>query len=447
MTTTSTIGSVITQLVDQMGIGIALPSWTGTTTTLTLANSYLEGPFTAARIPIGSPIIVTAGGTVGDMTYVSNYVPSTGVITVSPAITTGSTDGVLITDTEIDRPIRIVQAVRRAIDNRIARWQMTPLTFVADGDLRGATVTDYWTGTAATPTYVTPTFPTTSAGVSTGIVGIQRVLQSVTSNATNNVRSNLINVALNSSVTGYQWYFQTAIRVSSGSGNAQILAWDETNNAQITVNVIAGSDSFTHVTTSAGFINMEGTFNIPATCKQISFRLVSSATSTTIQMAPLVAFPVTADRFPIPNRIISQDYIGNFKYAWPTLGTGGMYDVAFTEPITSDGLEHHIDNYGDHMTVTFNFRPHRAVWFEELAGDDSAAALTTTTTFPLNQLYLWSKFELLDWLWGHEKMVSIPYGNRAIPSPSRWLAKRNAALRAAQNSEFEPKAVTVVGRR
>lgn len=451
MTTTSTLKQIIDETIDELDYGTSLSGLTGTTTTLTLTttgSSDLRGPFTGKKIPIGSAVMVTAGGTTGEDTFVSDWAPSTGIITVSPAITTGATSvAILYADSQITHFDRLINCINRALNNRLTRWARCPLTFVPDGDLRGTTVTDYWTGTAATPTYVSPTFPAGSAAAAFGFTGFQRVLQSVTSNATNRVRSNLINVALNSTVTGYQWYFQTAIRVVSGSGNAQLLVWDETNDVQITVNVIAGAPDFTHTVTSLGFTNIEGTMNIPATCKQISFRLVSSATSTTIQMTPLVAFPTDATSFPIPNRIVAQSYIGNFHWATPVSASSGPYSLMFSEPITTGGLTHTINNFGDHFNVTFNFRPYRAIWFDELTYDPPLSAVTDTTSFPLDHVVKWVKAEI-DLLLYEQETRKKRGENSAEKAQNlaRYVRIANASVRRARNSEYEPELMHVVGR-
>lgn len=84
MAATTTFKAVVDQLVEELGLGIVLPAFTGTTSTLTLATTgttELRGPVTGKSIPINSSIMITAGGTPGEDTKVSNWVPETGVIT------------------------------------------------------------------------------------------------------------------------------------------------------------------------------------------------------------------------------------------------------------------------------------------------------------------------------------------------------------------------------
>jgi len=350
----------------------------GTATTLTAATSYLAGPWTGSKIPIGTPVIITSTVGAGDKSYVSDYVASTGVLTVFPAITTAATSAIIYPEGAIRHPDVITDAVDRVFNNRLGRRQMTPLTFVPDGDLRGTTVSDYWTsisGVTTIASYVTPTWPESAPGTAgtTDSVGYQRVLQAAlgaTSASGDGLKSNVINLALNAQTTAYQRHFQTAIRLVSSSGvttpTVQIRAYDETNAAYITTNVIYGNNQ-THVTASTGFINTSGTINVPATCKAISYRLTGAGTfaggaTLTAQMLPLIEYPVDAQSFPIPNRIINDEYIGNFHYGSPVSGTSGPYSMDFSEPITTGGMTHTIQHYGDHYNVTFNFRPLRPVY-------------------------------------------------------------------------------------
>lgn len=521
MAPTSTFRSIIEQVVQEAQLGVVLPGKVAftSTTSMTLADAYGEGPFTGSQYPIGSPVKITSpadGGVPTSMTttllidstkvwvasewinftlrcgnykatitanttttltyaaidaappvgtpytielgdtFIAGYVPSTGVYTLNPALASVTLNAaqvrpqvVCILDPKkgIDRFDRIKETVNRALNNRITRWQRNPLTFVPDGDLQGTVVTDYWTGTAASQSYVSPTFPAGGAAAAFSFAGIERVLQSVTTNATNNVKCNTINIALNSQTTAYQWYFQTAIRVVSGTGNAQILAWDETNGVQITVNVVRGSDTFTMVTNSLGFINMAGTLNIPATCKQISFRLVSSATATTIQMTPLIAYPTDATSFPIPNRIISTAYLGNYHYALPTTGASGPYSVTMTPPITVGGRTHSYSNFGDHITVNFNFLPILPVWFDELTYDPPLNGMLDVTTFPLDQVVKWTKYELFKMLYvGEEPQYRTTSYGASIPIPSKWKTRTIEAKREAERSDYEPEVMKIEGR-
>jgi len=454
MAATSTLKNILDQLVEESAIGMVLPSFTGMTTTLTLTttgSSEIRGPFTGRKIAIGSPIIITAGGVSGEDTFVSDWNPSTGVITVSPAITTGATDAVLLfKESDLDHGGHVMQAVSRAINNRVARWQPTPLTFVPDGDLRGATVTDYWTAAAnGTAAYAAAqSYPAGAAADLAGSVGLARVLQLTSAGGSTNVSGNGIRVQL--STQQRPWYFRAAIRLVSGAGTATFSIQDSTNGAAISPQVIRGNDSQTMTLTTFGdFMVVEGTFQLPATCAEIAPRLALSATGMVAQMTPIIMFPQDAMSFPIPNRVQSLAFLGNYHYGTVLSQPGGLESIVYSEPITVGGLTHRYSNFGDHFTVTFNFRPGRPVYFDEFSGDPDITTLTATTTFPLDQVVKWAKFELFKMLYYRESMRAnrISSGiNAGQPTRPTWLPLAKAARREAGGSDYEAEMLNVVGR-
>ena len=446
MATTSTLKQILDQLARESGYGFILPVVTGTTTTLTSLTSYLAGPFTGSKIPIGTPVIITSAVGAGDKSYVSDYVPSTGVLTVSPAITTSSTSAIIYPEGEIKHPDVITDAIDRAFNNHIVRWQLTPLTFVPDGDLRGATVTNYWTAAAnGTAAYATAQiYPAVSAVDEVGPVGLNRVLQLTSTGATSVVGNG---IRTQHTANNRLWYFKTSIRLVSGTGTATFSIYDNTNSADITPStVMHGNDTLTMTTTTFGdFMVCEGTFQQPATCDEVAPKLTLSATTMVAQMTPVIMFPLGAMTFPIPNRIISDEYIGNFHYATARSQPSGLESDSISEPITTGGRTHTIQDYGDHYSVTFNFMPKRAVYFDELTYDTAlGTTMSSTTTFPLDYVVKWAKFELLNYLWQSEKEQFSPSTGRAMPS--KYLTRRNTALKAAMHSEYEPGMMQIYGR-
>lgn len=448
MPATITQRQVLIELSERYGIGV-VTLCTGATTTLTLTTAgspELRGPFTGLKIPVGTPVIVTAGGTVGERTYVSNWVPSTGVVTVSPAITTGATE-VIIYLSDVKDGDRTIEAVNRALQNRIGRWQLFPLTFVPDGDLQGTTVTDYWTAAAnGSAAYVAAqAFPATGAVDAFGQIGLNRVLQLTTSGGGSSVAGNGIRTQL--STQQRSWYFQTAIRLVSGAGTMTFSIRDNTNSADISLQITRGNDTQTLTSTTFGdFMVVEGTFQLPATCAEISPLLTLSATGQIAQMTPIIMFPQGAMSFPMSNRIESDEVIGNFYAGTTRLGPGGLQDIDISDPITSGGIEHRLTDYGDHRTVTFNIPIHRPVWYEEYVSGLALSAITGTTDFPLDRVVKWAYAELTDRLMRDEMMAKLRADN-GTPLPSVWRPIRNAAMKSAMGTSYEPQLRNIVGRR
>src|SRR3990167_7351011 len=76
MAATATLATLASDLTEELDLGIVLTAATGDTTTITetsTGESEISGPFTGAKIPIGSPVMVITGGTVGEDTWVSNF--------------------------------------------------------------------------------------------------------------------------------------------------------------------------------------------------------------------------------------------------------------------------------------------------------------------------------------------------------------------------------------
>ena len=375
------------------------------------------------------------------------HTPSTGVIAVLPAW--GATDAaqvnpfsaLVITDKGINHADRLKEAVNRALIDQCYRWEMRPLTFVPDGNLQGATVTDYWTAAAnGTAAYASAQiFPAATADAF-GQVGVNRLVQLTTDGVgSSTLTGNGIRAQLSTSQR--TWYFLTAIRLVSGTGTASFVVRDNTNSADITLQVTRGNDSQTLTTTTFGdFLICEGTLQLPATCAEIAPRLVLSAATMVGQMAPVIMFPLGTYQFPMPNTVKNIDAIGNFFEGMSMNSPGGLGDIAFGEPLTVGGLEHGFSNYGDHLTVNFNFRASRPIWYQEAVFGSALTAMTDTTTFAKEYVIRAAKFELYKYLAERDPVVLDP-NNRPIRSP--WERKAVGARRALWSSEL----VHVVGRR
>lgn len=435
MAVATTLKAIMEEVARRTGLGVALTVTADTTTITGNSNNELKGPFTASRFPIGAPIRVTAGGATTDNSYVSEYTSATGIITISPAITTAATQCLIAYDLTLEHWDWVVQAINRAIANRTVRKRKTLLTFAADGDMQGTTVADYWTAAAnGTAAYVTAqVYPAGSAADVAGPVGLSRVVQLTSTGATSMVGNG---IRVQHTAQNRTWYFRTAIRLVSGTGTATFSIYDNTNSADITAIVSRGNDTLTMTLTTFGnFMVCEGTFIQPATCDELAPKLTLSATTMVAQMGPVVLFPLDAMTFPIPDRIESENFIGNFYYGTALSNPGGLESVAYSEPITVGGATHHFDNQGDHLSVTFNFRPTRPVYFDEFASDPALSAVTDTTTFPLDYIADWASYELLYFISKRKRT-------------KEWAAERQAALRTALGTEgqYAGESITVVGR-
>ena len=389
----------------------------------------------------------------GGKTRLSNYVSSTGVISVNPLIG-GAWDAAqdrvrtaILLDPRFDRVDRLMEAINRALSERVFRWVPRPLTMVPDGDLQGAKVTDYWTAAAnGTAAYASSQiFPAGSAADTYGQTNVDRLLQLTTSGGASTLTGNGIRVPV--STHQAVWYFLTAIRLVSGTGTAEFKIRDNTNSADITLQVTRGNDSNTLTTTTLGdFMVCEGTLQLPATCAELAPQLTLDATGLVAQMGPVIMFPLDAYSFPLPNRIRTEDDIGNFMYATGGMSPANLGAMSWSTPITTQGRQHWFAHGGDHPTVVFNFKPGRAVWYEEAVHYPELIGPSDSTFAPKDWVLREAEAEIAEWLYKREEMKPIRTGD-GVKVPPAFLRRAREARRAADESPQRPQVKTVVGRR
>ena len=430
MPATTTLATLLSDLAEELDLGLVLDDASATTTVITettTGTSELRGPFTGLKIPVGSPVTVITG-TAGEDTFVSSTSPSAGTLTLSPAITTGSTK-FIIWKPVVKHGKNIEKAISRA-NQKCRRWQKVPLTFIPDGEMLAATIADYWTAGAGTATYQSLATPEMYG----------RVIQ-ISHSSTTTLTGNTIPAR-----AGEVWRFETAIRATTDGDTAALTFRDVLAGADITLTFDVGDGS----TTSRAFVTQKGYFTVPGdedTDARIAPRLTVSGSGTmTAQMAPLIAYPQDAMSFPFTNRVLSDDRIGNFYYARGYGENGGPDERGYTEPITTGGCTHTFSNDGDHLVVSFNFTPGGPVYYDELIYGAALTSLTDTTTFPAEQVKRWSRAEIYKWL----LRAGMAEGKRAengVFLPSEWRDLYNNAAREARWSLSEPTLLTVVGRR
>lgn len=434
MAATSTLRQLLIELTERNGLGVVVPVASNTTTTFTLTTTgspELRGPFSGRKIAIGSPVVCTVetSGTsaLGNRTYVSDWNPSTGVLTVSPAVGDTDVTEIIIFNPDIGDPDRPIEAINRALLNRCDRWQKVSCTFVPDGDLLGGTVADFWTASAGTAAYSTLAVPEVAG---------QRAVQ-ITHSSTANITGNTIPAR-----AGEVWEFETAIRATT-DGDTAALTWrDIVAGADITVSYYDGDGS----TTSRGFITQRGEFTVPGTVDtdaRIAPRLTVSGSGTmTAQMAQIVAFPKDAHTFPLQQRVRSTEHVGNFFRVLSGSSFSGPDERRYR---TTEPLEHSFSNDGDHLAVTFS-GCRGPLFYEERIFGSALTAMTDTTSFPIDHVIKWAYFELMD----RQMRVEMMARNRSKDGaniPSIYRPLRNAALKSAKWSDYQPQLVNVTGRR
>jgi len=354
----------------------------------------------------------------------------------------------IIWDPEVLHSDRVIEAINRAHTERCYRWSLRGLTFLPDGDLQGETVTDFWTAAAnGAAKYVTAQIYPAGGADTVGSTGLNRLVQLTSSGGSTSMSSNGVRVAVNSESTGGTWYFQTAIRLVSGTGTVSVDVLDSTGAAVISPQVTRGSATNTWSTTAQGdFMVCEGTFDLPADCAEIAVRLSLSADTMVGQMGPVIIFPRNTNAFPLPNRLTSEDDIGNLFYGTVGTNPAGYMNIRLSEPITNATNQHYLDSYDDHMTLRLPFRVNRAVYYEEAVFGAALAGLADTTTFPRERIIKWAKYEFVKRLYERERIKFVTLEN-GTPRPSRWRTSAKEAWREASGNDMEPEPKLVSGRR
>lgn len=383
----TTFKTLIETLLEEAGLGCVLPSCTGTTTALTLANSYAAGPFLAQKFQRASPILTTAGTAINENTYVDSYVASTGVITTTPAVTGAYTSAVLAyAGSGIDHMDRVKEAINRALTKRCTHLVRVPFTQGLTGsDMRGELDSTVWQYTSnATASY---------SETIDGENGVDRTLDVTTTGASGYVSTGNIPVH-----AAEVWDFQTAMITYSGSYTARITFYDATNAATITPTFTIGSAT----TTSKTFVNVMGYLTIPSGCSQMQIRLTGDESGATVGFAPVVTAVRGAKLYPAGSWLRSTADIGNL---WTVSYEGGTTTAIGPESARWYRWDGPYNVQTFRSTAVFDFfgqAPPFPLYYEAFVPGESLTAMTDQMAFDPSYVLLWAKYELRKMLYERE---------------------------------------------
>ena len=426
MAATTTLKTLLEDLVEETGLGTVLPSCTGTTTQLTLANAYAAGPFLAQRFARGSAILTTAGTAINEATFVDTYTPPTGVITHTPLVSGTYTSAILCHfGTGVDHPDRLKEAINRALTRRCRRKVRMPFTRGGDGADLSDTISD-WTLSNCTAEYRLTEFDDG---------GLDRFI-SITNTGSNGYAT-----------TGDVWAREGEIwdfivtRANFADGQtARITVRDTTNSTTITPTYTVGSAT----SSSRAYTVAQGYFTVPDDCSIISFRLGCDQNGAEYGYGPIIAWPRGIKQFSVSPNVRSVADIGNFYRL--------SYEQNTTDPIPaemgnwSDYLASHGTQEGGYSPVVyFDTAPQFPLYYEAFVSHQPLTSLTPATDVAAatavnsERVLAWAKYEL-------RKMI---YERETDPEKKRQ-AKVLAleAKKSADRYEFNTTdIVTVAGRR
>ena len=250
---------------------------------------------------------------------IAAYVASTGVLT--PSVTWISDPGTTVLFDIFSRGVSIWDlrlAVNRALRN--LTWNTkSPLTLVADGDMALDGISN-WT---AYGTLNASSGKVTNANAIRG----PRSLLALASAANSGYQSATILV---DPTNAGPWYVQALVRAQIGT--ATLRPYDVTNSANIAV-----SGTQTWALRGWGLINL--TFNLPATCEALAFRLESTANADRIFWQYVAAFPIGARDLALPSWVerqsqvldVLEDIQGSFRYDTPNWVSRAGHDKVYED--------------------------------------------------------------------------------------------------------------------
>ncbi len=409
----TTLATILKDLVREYGLGRSGLTTSGGSTTTIIDSSNFAGPLPGGMFPNGSPVRVTSGTDIGQNTYKSGIDPSTGTITVSPALTgTPGSSASFIVSNVVDHCDRLVEAINRALTRRISRWLKVPLTDVPDGDFLGTTVSDHWAATNATLTYQT-------LSMVNGIA--QRVLQVVTTAANGFGQSDPIPV-MPLETRNFMLFMRNANSTVTTVNTAAITIRDLTNGANITPTFTVG----TATSASHAFITVKGQYSIPAGCSQIAYQLGAQENTATVQFACLVDNGSDQRTFFAQPHLATEDDISTLYLASPGTPTSGPEDMAFS-PISDDGYS--INNYGWGLAFDFTTEPPMfPMFYDEYSFFTPLSADTDTTDADEEIVILGAAIELFKMLVEQNKDNQVSRYGRRIPTHWEVAQQRAEAL-------------------
>lgn len=406
--------TILADFVRKFGLGIAgTTTANGTTTTLVDASNF-SGPVPGGMFTNASPIRVTSGTDVGQNTYKSGAITtSTGTITVSPALTgTPGTSATFVISNVVNHIDRLIEAINNGLTTRITRWQKVPVTDVADGDFMGATVTDHWTGTNATPTYV-------SLSMNNGIA--QRVLNVVTSGANGYAQSDPVGV-----VAAETRQFMLFMRNAASSVTQVYTAFatirDLTNGADITPTYLIGAGT----TTSHNFIVVKGEYTVPTGCSQIAYRLGGQENPATVQFSHIIDVSKDQRTFFAQPHLLTEDDISTMYLAivQNNISPSAVADISF-QPINDDGYSINDFGWGLQFDFATSYFVPFPLFYDELTFYPKLTSDTDTTDADEEIVLLAAAIELQTMFTFQSNEKLTYYRGRVLPTEA-MLKLQNA---------------------
>jgi hypothetical protein len=426
----TTLKTILETFIRQYHLGrVGTTTATGTTATLVDAPRF-SGPFAGNEFGRGCPVRITGraavgGGavTVGQNTFISDYDPSTGTLTVLPVLDDTAEIGasfIVMFPGVMDHTDRMVEFLNHYLGHTAQRRMRVPLTYVPNGDYLALLASTGWTpsGTAAVA-YSELAHPDgwyQRELKVTGGTGLYASSTIIKANAANNLNIPEL------------WNVATTIRVGVADQTASFVIFDETNQLPIVPTWLRG----TGTTTSLSPVESWARFTIPANCTQISFRPTVAITGQVGYFGPVIAAPVNATLYTGQTWL---EYLKRVEGLWTfSMGTYGPTERRWSK----FQLGRHDDQLSWGQGFSFETLPPFPLFVDALlaypdivagdptgAGSGSAASESDTTACPAPLAIAGLAVEVFNFLHDRDAVTGFMRGKVLITSP--WLARLNLA--------------------
>lgn len=407
---------------------------TGSATTLVDAIRFLRpsaGNEWGRDVPVRITSRAAVGGgniTIGSNSFLDDYDPATGTITVSPAFDDTAEVGagfIVLRPGTLDHTDRLVEALNRFLERDAEHWERVPFTFVPNGDYQADTTVGWTVNGNAVVAYLDLAHPDG---------WYQRVLKLTGGTTGQRVASTTIGCN-----PGEVWNLALTMHVGAAGNVASIVVQNETAGTPITPTFSKGAAS----TSSLAPVETQAQFTIPAGCTQLSFRPTVGASAQVGYFGPIIAAPVNTTLYTGQTAL---EFLKQIAGLWTfTPGQTGPMDRRW-QPVE---YARHDDQLGWGFGLRFETAPPFPLFADMLlsyppltAGDPTAAASgsaaseSSTTACP----------EPLALAGMAVEVYSLLHTRDAQKGDSQWLSRLNDAresLAVAQSAWGAPKRISV----
>ena len=298
-----TRNEIFKRLLRNTGIGVYGTATGGSTTTIEDTNQLKSTQFSDREHVggwgrIGKDASGGQAAPENEQSPITTYAPSTGIITLNPAITAVAANDEYQLWHMIN-PTMVKDMLDTLLVEEIYLPSWDILTEVPDGDMEQGNTTD-WTDSNATGSKVTD---------EPRLSGI-RSLEVVTSAINGYSRTVLLGVEPSKP------YHVSALTMPQGAFTATLQVYDETNSAAI--------DSKTFTSRYPARIHFD--FTTPSGCLQISVRLIGAENSSTIRWTDVVLYPTDARDIALPWWVKNKNQVREIFQLQPNEVKSNVWD-------------------------------------------------------------------------------------------------------------------------